>query len=271
MIDLSGRWALVTGGTRGIGRAAGLELARAGARCVLTHRWGSVDPDALVADYAAIGAQTPLIVEADVSRDADTVALLDAIRQHTDHLDIFVSNAGLSARVNSLEDYQWPALQRTLSYGAWPLARYLQLMQERLGRYPRHVIAVSSDGPDHFYPGYDFVATSKAVLEQLAKALAMHLAPHDVQVNAVRFGLVDTEATRAFFGDLPSWLQQLGIDGAMVLSPEACGRAIVALCSGYLDALTGQVITVDGGSGYRNNLIVLHQAAQRRAAVPSTP
>ena len=81
MIDLSGKVVLVTGGTMGIGLATGLAYGRAGARTVLTFRWGSADENEVRAQFRAIGAPEPLIMEADVSRTEDTQALLERIAE----------------------------------------------------------------------------------------------------------------------------------------------------------------------------------------------
>lgn len=271
-VDLRGQWALVTGGTRGIGHAIGLALGRAGAHVVLTHRWGSVPEDEVVAPFLSAGAPRPLVLEADVSRDEDTRAMLELVARHAPAIDLFVHNAALAPRVAGLGDYRRPALHRSIDYTTWPLVAYPQQMHAVFGRYPRQVIGVSSDGSDHFYPGYDFVAASKAVLEQLTRYLAVHLAPYGTRVNTIRFGIVATEATRAMFGDaLLRYLETLQDSGPTLLDPAACGQAVLALCSGWLDAMTGQVLTVDAGSGLRNNLIAHYHATGGGITPPVHP
>jgi len=103
--------------------------------------------------------------------------------------------------VNGLDDYAWRGLSKTLQYTSWPLPAYLRAMRQRFGRYPKHVVALSSSGPSAFSPGYDFVGISKAVLETLARHLNRMLAKDDVRVNVVRAGLVTTDSLKDAFGE----------------------------------------------------------------------
>ena len=102
-IDLSGKVALITGGTGGIGLASGLELAAAGARTVLTYRWGSTPEDEIRRLFKEQGAPAPLILEADVSREDDTPALMERIAAEHPGVDIFVSNVGFALKAETLE------------------------------------------------------------------------------------------------------------------------------------------------------------------------
>jgi NAD(P)-dependent dehydrogenase (short-subunit alcohol dehydrogenase family) len=258
-IDLRGRAAVVTGGTRGIGLAIGTELARAGARCWLTHRWGSADPDEIAARFRSLGAPEPRIVEADVSRDDDTDRLLEAIGREHDGVDVLVANAGLAQRIDDVDQYRKASFFRTLEYSAWPLVEYAKRIRQRFGRFPRRILAISSSGPDHFFRGYDYVAASKALLEAFARYLAIHAFDDGTRVNVVRFGTVDTESFAAFFGrDFFDFVRESGVPADMLLTPEDAGRAVLALCSPLMDALNGQVVTVDNGLGLRGNLLMHH-------------
>ena len=104
---------------------------------------------------------------------------------------------------------------------------------------------MSSEGPDRYVRHYDFVATSKAVLETLARYAAMRL--EGVNLNVVRAGYVWTESFRATFGDeFAGFAKARGLDRHFV-HPEEIAHAILALCSGLLDGMTGQVLAVDRG------------------------
>jgi NAD(P)-dependent dehydrogenase (short-subunit alcohol dehydrogenase family) len=271
-VDLRGRAAVITGGTRGIGLAVGIELGRAGARCYLTHRWGSADPEAVAVRFREVGAAEPRIVEADVSRDDETDRLLEIVAAEHDAVDVLVANAGLAQRIEGLDDYRRSSFLRTLEYSAWPLVEYTQRIRRRFGRCPRRVVAVSSSGPDHFFRGYDYVAASKAVLELFARYLAVHAFDEGTRVNVVRFGTVDTESFDAFFGrGFFDFVRASGIPSDMLLDLEEAGRAVLALCSPLMDGVNGQVITVDKGLGLRGNLLMQYLDRTRPRVRDSAP
>ena len=116
------------------------------------------------------------------------------------------------------------------------------------------MVGISSDGPDHFYKGYDFVAAAKALLEFFSRYLSVHLLAEGSRVNVLRFGTVDTESFRAIFGqEFFSFIRKQGAAGGMILQPQDCGKAVLALCSGWLDAVNGQIISVDYGLPFQDN------------------
>lgn len=245
--DRGGRTVLVAGGTRGLGRAIGLAFARGGDRVVLTHRWGSADPDELVEELASAGARAPEIVEADVAQPDDTARLLERIGPPG--VDVFVANVCVVGRGTGTISSR--DLHRSLQYSAWPLPRYLEAMREAFGAHPRYVVATSSDGPDNFYPGYDYVAASKAVLESLCRSLADRHA--DLRINALRARQVDTTGYREMFG--PEAREAVARFARFDLDPEEVATAAVALCSGDLDGLSGEIVTVDRGAAPMDNLL----------------
>ena len=199
-IDMTDKAVLITGGTKGIGLASALEFGRAGARTYLTHKWGSADEAALQEQFTAAGAPPPVLIQADVVAEEDTAALLERIGEQERRIDIFVSNVGVARRVRSLRDYRKRSLFKTLEYSSWPMVDYTRRLHEKFGVYPKHILGISSDGPDHFYPGYDFVAASKALLELFAKYLSGHLFQEGSRVNVIRFGPVRTESFTLIFG-----------------------------------------------------------------------
>jgi NAD(P)-dependent dehydrogenase (short-subunit alcohol dehydrogenase family) len=262
-LDNTGKTVLITGGTKGIGRAIGLEFAKTGATVYLTYRWGSADTKELAAAFIAAGGHEPVLLEADVSLPEDTDRLLARIAQTEKSIDIFVSNAALALQTPSLDDYRKNSLFKSIEYSSWPLVEYTKKIKKIFGSYPRSVIGISSDGPDHFYEGYDFIAASKALLEVFAKYLSMHLFNDGCRVNVLRFGAVKTEAFDAVFGnEFFDYVRAHGVGENMILDLETCGKAAVALCSGLMDGVNGQVITVDYGMSLRSNLIMQYLAAK---------
>ena len=235
-VDLRGKTALVTGGTKGIGLASALALAEAGAQLYLTYKWGSADLEKVAEGFAARGALRPLFFEADAAEEQDTVRLMEGIAAAAGRVDIFVSNVSFALRTLTLADYKKRSLFKTLEYSTWPLIDYTRRIKEKFGRYPKYVLAISSDGPDHFYPGYDFVAASKALLEFFSKYLSVPLLAEGSRVNVLRFGTVNTDSFRAIFGEeFFTYMERQGVPSSMILTPEECGKAVLALCSGLLD------------------------------------
>jgi NAD(P)-dependent dehydrogenase (short-subunit alcohol dehydrogenase family) len=121
---------LVTGGTRGLGKAIGLEFARTGARVFLTHRWGSVDEDELAGEFTAEGLAAPTIVECDASDSDATRELMGTIKDEVGALDVIVSNVAFAKVVRDLSELRRSALELSLGYSAWPVVDLVQASQE---------------------------------------------------------------------------------------------------------------------------------------------
>lgn len=256
-INLKDQVVLITGGTQGIGLASALQFAQAGARTYLTYKWGTAEPEDLFRQFDEIQAPRPVLIEADVSQDADTDTLLESIAEKEKGVDIFISNVGFAQRTMSLDEYKKKTFFKTLEYSTWPLIEYTRKLQKKFQRYPRYIIGISSDGPDHFYPGYDFVAASKALLEFFSKYLSAHLFESGSRVNVIRFGTVKTDSFSKIFGEkFFEFVRSRGIPDDMILTPRECGQAVLALCSGLLDAMNGQIITLDKGMPFRDNLMM---------------
>lgn len=256
-LDLSGKSALITGGTKGIGLAIALRFGEAGARTYITYKWGSEDYTPLFSAFEKKKAPQPVLVEADVSLGEDTVKLLTRIKKNEKKIDFFISNAGIAQRTMDLNEYKKRSLIKTIEYSTWPLIEYTQKIKEIFGSFPKHIVGISSSGPDNFFQGYDFVAASKAMLEVFAKYLSAHLFKEGSRVNVIRFGPVETESFNLIFRkDFFEYIKDQGVPEEMIMTPEDCGKAVVAVCSGLLDALNGQIITVDKGMNFNDNTMM---------------
>jgi NAD(P)-dependent dehydrogenase (short-subunit alcohol dehydrogenase family) len=250
---------VITGGTRGLGLATALVFAAHGAQTVLTHAWGSADEQAVTDAIVAAGGPAPLIVRADITRADDTKALVTTVHEQFGAIDTLISNASVSLVVGDLDDYTERGFLKSMRGTGWPTFEYLTAIHRITGKYPRYVVVMSSDGPDRFTPGYDFVAAGKAVVESMVKYAAYRLRDEGVRINALRSRAIRTESFDGTFGrEFYGFLRQFVTDD-WFMRPDEVGRAAYALCSGLFDGVSGQTITVDRGSTFFDGISYIYE------------
>lgn len=265
-LDFTGKTVLITGGTRGIGLETGLSFGKRGALCILTYRWGDHDEAGINEQFEKIGALKPILLQADVANADDTKALLEELKKSMDKIDIFISNVSSAMVINCFEDYTLKGLKQSISYSTWPMVAYTQEIERVFGVYPKYIMAVSSTGPTDYSIGYDYVAASKTVMEVFVKYISYRLRKHDVVINAVRSRAIKTKSLEATFGkDLYEFAQKFVPDSYWI-QPEELAEAMVGLCSGYCDTITGQIITVDKGTNFFDNLMEIYTRTQKSKA-----
>jgi 3-oxoacyl-[acyl-carrier protein] reductase len=236
--SLEGRTAVVTGGSRGIGKAIATELAGAGATVVVGYRSGAEEAEAVAAE---IGGRA---VQADVSEAEDAQRLID----EAGDVDILVNNAGVTrdGLLARMSDEDWQVVLNTNLGGTFNTCRAAArgMMRRRGGS----IVNVSSIVGLHGNPGQTNYSASKAGIIGFTKALARELGSRGVRANVVAPGYVSTRLTN----ELPEELRNamlantpLGRFG----EPEDIAGAVRFLCSDAASFVTGEVLLVDGGLG----------------------
>ena len=244
-MELQGKIALVTGGSRGIGRAICLELARRGAN-VAVNCAGSVQAAEETADACRqLGVQA-MVIPADVADPAACEAMVQAVLDAFGRIDILVNNAGITRDNLALriDEADYDAVLDTNLKGAFFCckAAYRPMMRQRSGR----IINLSSVVGLRGNPGQSNYAASKAGLIGLTKSLAKELAGRKITVNAVAPGFIETDMTSVLPQQARDALLQ-AIPMARPGQPEEVARAVAFLAGDDAAYITGQVLSVDGG------------------------
>jgi 3-oxoacyl-[acyl-carrier protein] reductase len=242
-IDLAGRIAIVTGASRGIGRAVALALAEAGATVVAAARGANAEETArTITGRGGTAVALPL----DVTDAGSVQALVDGALAQFGRIDILVNNAGITRDqlVLRMKRDDWDAVLATNLTGAFSCTQAVvkPMVRQRGGR----IVMIGSVVGQMGNAGQANYAASKAGLIGLAKALARELASRSITVNVVAPGLIDTEMTRAVAERAQAdWAAQVPL--GRLGTPEDVASAVCFLVSDAAAYITGQVVAVNGG------------------------
>lgn len=244
-MSLEGRTALVTGGSRGIGKAIVEELAKLGAKVAFVYQSSQAAADAIVADLTAKG-QTAVAYQADVKDKAAADAVVQKVIETWGKLDILVNNAGvirdtLLARMSS---EQWHEVIETnlTSVFNFCQAATMPMMGARYGR----IVNMSSVAAEFGNKGQSNYAASKGGVEGFTRCFATELAKRGVTVNAVAPGFIETDMTVAVRNAAEDEIKKR-IPVQRLGKPEDIARAVSFLVSEEASYITGQILVVDGG------------------------
>ena len=242
---LAGKAALVTGASRGIGRAIARKLASAGCDIGVNYYNSHDEAQALCAELRGMGRRAHA-VQGSVGVPDSVDEMFSELARHFDRLDIVVSNAASGVLK--------PAMEMSLKHWRWCLetnAFALDLLAQRavpLMKDGGRIIAMSSLGAQRAMPDYGFIGASKAALESLARTLAQELGPRNIRVNVVSAGVVDTDAL-TYFPNREQLLANFAqrTPAGPVLTPDDVAGAVYLLCLPEAAMINGHTLVVDGG------------------------
>lgn len=245
-IHFKGKTALVTGGSRGIGRAIALRLADVGCNVAINYLRNREPAKETVAAVEALGRRA-LLLKGNVADLGSHDELFATIKEEFGHLDFLISNAasGVIKPAVELTRRHWQWTMDINAAALLSLAQHsLPLMEGRDGS----IVAVSSLGAVRAIPNYAAVGASKAALESLVRHLAVELAPRGIRVNAISAGVVDTDALKHF----PNREQLLSesarrTPAGRLIEPKDVADSVLFLVSPLAKMVIGETLVVDGG------------------------
>jgi len=244
-MQLQDRVAVVTGASRGIGRAIAMELARRGAKVVVNYKTSGAAAEEVVSAIKDAGGQA-IAVKADVSKLDEAQALIKTAADTFGRLDILVNNAGATRDMllAMMKEEDWDLVLATNLKSAFNCckAALRPMMRQKYGR----IVNITSVAGIAGNPGQTNYAASKAGLIGFTKSLAKEIGPRNITVNAVAPGFVDTELTK----DLPADLKEASLKVTPLGrwgTAEEMAYAVAFLASDEAAFITGQTLSVDGG------------------------
>lgn len=246
MIDLSNQIILITGASRGIGRATAIMAARAGATVVVNYRNAAGQADEVVRQIEQDGGQG-LAIRADVSIQSEVERLVEKTIAHYSRIDVLVNSAGIwtYGAIASMDTETWRETMAANLDSVYHCCRAVvpHMMARRRGR----IINISSTAGQRGEAFHSHYAATKGAIISFTKSLAPELAPYNILVNCVAPGWVDTDMSRAALDEQGEKITEL-IPLRRAGTAEEIAGPILFLASNLANYVTGEVLNVNGGN-----------------------
>lgn len=247
MIDFKDKVALITGGTRGLGRAIALTLARDGATIALNYRRDEDSANRALAEIRALAPRS-ILLKADMEEDAQVRALVEGAGKALGRIDILVVNAAATA-FKPLLAVKPHNLTRTFNLSVGGFVAAVQETSKFMSDGGR-ILMISGVDSMRYLPRHGVLGAAKAAMEAMVRDFAFELGPRGITVNGVNFGMIDSDSSRIYFGDdFERVLRVTAARTALKRLPQLdeIAAVVALLCTPQAGYLTAQTIMVDGG------------------------
>lgn len=248
MFSLSGKTALVTGASRGIGRGIAFSLAKAGAAVAINYRSNKKEAEKVVTEILQLGVKS-FSIQADVSNKSDVERMMAEVKSKFGQLNILVNNAGVVAMgpVENVSESEWDRVLNTNLKGQFLCIQEAVKIMPSGGKIVC-ISSIASGGAGVGFGNIAHYAASKGGIVALVEDLAIELGPKGINVNAIGPGIIESDMTAGMLADDKTKAGFMArIPKGRIGRPEDIGAAAVFLASDEADYVTGAILYVDGG------------------------
>lgn len=244
-MSLAGKIALITGGSRGIGRQIAIELSKYGVNVAINYVNNKKKAQEVIDEIKENGVNG-LAVKADISKEEDVLGMVDTINRELGQIDILVNNAGITKDnlIIRMKTEEWDKVIETNLKGTYLCTKAVVrgMMKKRYGKIVNVASVVGITGNS----GQGNYSASKAGVIGFTKSMAKEFASRGINVNAVAPGFIETDMTKVLKEDIKDSLLK-NVPMGRLGSPEDIANVVIFLVSEKADYITGQVINIDGG------------------------